>query len=99
MLWKGEHHYNKEILLLKLLIIVLLQILLLLQVVIKEMNKYDFALVNWYDFKNSKHKFSCPYLERTDNFTLIPIETIDNIVHIVKRFCRQNAYFVNCYLF
>ena len=71
--------------------------------VIKEVNTYNLAFVNWYDFKynepNLKYKFNCPYLKRTNEFTLIPIEAIDNIIHIVKRFCRQNAYFVNYYLF
>jgi len=72
-------------------------------VVINEASAYDLAFVNWYDFRyseqNLKYKFNCPYLKRTNDFTLIPIEAIDNIVHVVKRFCRQNAYFVNYHLF
>jgi len=69
-------------------------------VVLKEVNIYDLAFINWYDFKqNYKYKFNCPYLKRTNNFMLIPIGEIDNIVHVIKRYCRENAYFVNCHLF
>ncbi|RGB38455.1 hypothetical protein C1646_755712 [Rhizophagus diaphanus] len=79
------------------------KISLLLQIVIKESNVYNLAFVNWYDFKynqqNLKYKFNYPYLKRTDDFALIPIEAIDGIVHIVKRYCKENAYFVNYHLF
>ncbi|GES88238.1 hypothetical protein GLOIN_2v1488560 [Rhizophagus clarus] len=79
------------------------KILLLLQIVIKEINIYNLAFVNWYDFKYNqqhlKYKFNCPYLKRINDFTLIPIESIDDTVHIVKRYCRENAYFVNYHLF
>ena len=77
--------------------------MLLLQIILNEKKIYNLALINWYDFKynskNLKYKFNCPYLKRTDQFTLISIEAVDNVVHVVKRFCKQNTYFVNYYLF
>jgi len=97
-----EKYYEKVnkssiVIFLQIIIIYLLQILLLLRIVIKHL--YDLAFVNWYDFQLNRYKFNYPYLKRTNKFMLIPIEEIDNIVHIVKHFCSQNSYFVNYHLF
>ena len=58
------------------------------------------ALVQWYDFKfqNNPYLYYCPLLKLVDLYNLISIETIDNIVHIIPRFDKNNEYFVNKYI-
>ena len=59
------------------------------------------ALVQWYDFKSKKTPFvyGCPLLRLTEMYNFIEIEAIEDIVHIVPRFGKNNEHFVNKYLF
>jgi hypothetical protein len=59
------------------------------------------ALVRWYDFKFQKTPFvyGCPLLKLTNTYSFIEIEAIEDIIHIVPRFDKNNEYFVNKYLF
>lgn len=64
---------------------------------------YDLALVQWYDFKYQAKsrllKYDCPHLKLIEMFTLISIESIVELVHIVPRFGKENEYLVNKFLF
>jgi hypothetical protein len=64
---------------------------------------YDLALVQWYDFKyqakNRLFKYDCPHLKLVEMFTLIAIESIIELVHIIPRFGKENEYLVNKFLF
>jgi hypothetical protein len=58
------------------------------------------ALIQWYDFKHindqSKHfRLDCPYMKMTDLYNLIPIESINETVHIVPQFEKTNSYYIN----
>jgi hypothetical protein len=57
--------------------------------------------VQWYDFKyaNTPFVYGCPLLRLTELYNFIEIEAIEDIVHIVPRFGKNNEYFVNKYIF
>jgi hypothetical protein len=59
------------------------------------------ALVQWYNFKSSENPFlyECPLLEKTNLFNLIEIEAIDDIIHIIPRFKKNDEFLVNKFLF
>jgi len=64
-------------------------------------HSYDLALVQWYDFKHqTKHQlYDCPHLKLIEMFTLVAIESIIELVHIIPRFGKENEYLVNKFLF
>ncbi|RHZ77311.1 hypothetical protein Glove_181g55 [Diversispora epigaea] len=76
------------------------KILLMAKIEIEEKPPLNLALVQWYDFKFEKNSYlyNCPLLKLVELYNLIPIETIDNIVHIIPRFDKDNEYFVNKYM-
>ncbi|RHZ87245.1 hypothetical protein Glove_38g6 [Diversispora epigaea] len=76
------------------------KILLMAKIEIEEKPPLNLALVQWYDFKFEKNSYlyNCPLLKLVELYNLIPIETIDNIVHIIPRFDEDNEYFVNKYI-
>jgi hypothetical protein len=59
------------------------------------------ALVQWYDYRFQKNPilYDCPLLQLVEWYNLIEIEAIEDIVHIIPRFDKNNEYFVNKYLF
>ena len=77
------------------------KILLMTKIEIEEEQPpLNLALVQWYNFKfkNNSYLYNCPLLKLDELYDLIPIETIDNIVHIIPRFDKNNEYFVNKYI-
>ncbi|RHZ82081.1 hypothetical protein Glove_114g4 [Diversispora epigaea] len=76
------------------------KILLMAKIEIEEKPPLNLALVQWYDFKFEKNSYlyNYPLLKLVELYNLIPIETIDNIVHIIPRFDEDNEYFVNKYI-
>lgn len=76
------------------------KILLMTKIEIEKKPPLNLALVQWYNFKfkNNSYLYNCPLLELDELYHLIPIETIDNIVHIISRFDGDNEYFVNKYI-
>jgi hypothetical protein len=77
------------------------KILLMTKIEMKENSSFNLALVQWYDFKFQKNPFlyNCPLLKLVELYNFITIETIDDVVHIISRFEKNNEYFVNKYLF
>jgi hypothetical protein len=61
----------------------------------------NLALVQWYDYKSKKNpdKYGCPLLKLVNIYNLIEIEAIEDIIHIIPRFNKNNEFFVNKYLF
>ncbi|CAB5359327.1 unnamed protein product [Rhizophagus irregularis] len=61
----------------------------------------DLALVQWYDFCNSRqlYKYDCPWLKIINTYNFVPIESIIELVQVVQRAERQNEYFVNTFMF
>ena len=77
---------------------------MLISVEIKGYSSFNLALVQWYDFcyKNDiqrLYKYSCPLLQITDMYNVIPIESIIELVQVIQRAEKQNEYFVNIYMF
>ena len=64
---------------------------------------YDLALIQWYDFKyqakSQLFKYNCPHLKLIEMFTLIAIESIIELVHIIPRFGKENEYLVDNFIF
>jgi len=65
---------------------------------------FELALVHWYDFcyKNDEwrlYKYDCPLLRTTNTYNFIPVESIIELIQVVKRAEKQNEYFVNIYMF
>ena len=68
-------------------------------------NKHEglkLALIQWYDFKyinNQSHfRLDYPYIKITDLYNLIPIESINETVHIVPQFEKIDSYYVNTFV-
>ena len=61
----------------------------------------NLVLVQWYDFKSLVNPFlyECPLLKKTKIFHLIEIEAINDIIHIIPRFNKNNEFLVNKFLF
>lgn len=76
------------------------KILLMAKIEIEKKPPLNLALVQWYNFKfkNNSYLYNCPLLKLDELYHLISIETIDNIVHIISRFSKNNEYFVNKYI-
>ena len=76
------------------------KILLMSEIKIEKKPPLNLALVQWYDFKlqRNSYLYNCPLLKLVELYNLIPIETIDNIVHIIPRFGKNNKFFVNKYI-
>ena len=69
-----------------------------------EDSSFDLALVQWYDFryKNDErrlYKYDCPLLQIMNTYNFIPVESIIELIQVVKRIKKQNEYFVNMYMF
>ena len=62
---------------------------------------FDLALVQWYDFCNSRqlYKYDCLWLKIINTYNFVPIESIIELVQVVQRAERQNEYFVNTFMF
>ncbi|CAB5366781.1 unnamed protein product [Rhizophagus irregularis] len=78
------------------------KVLMLINVKIIEKDlSFDLALVQWYDFCNSRqlYKYDCPWLKIINTYNFMPIESIIELVQVVQRAERQNEYFVNTFMF
>ncbi|RIB06156.1 hypothetical protein C2G38_2054209 [Gigaspora rosea] len=79
------------------------KVLLLIRIIFKNTLTFNLALVRWYDFKHPNipskfYKFGCPYLQLTSIYNIIPIESINNIVHVVPQFDTTNSYYINIFI-
>ena len=57
-------------------------------------------MIRWYDIvPNEPEKYGCPHLYYTKEYNIIPIESIDQEVHIMPRFDKKNHFLLNKYMF
>ena len=80
-----------------------------MEVILPNESPLHLALVQWYEFKNDKTPFvyGCPLLKLAKKYNFIEVEAIEEIVHIVPRFDKENKetkykkneYFVNRFIF
>ena len=69
-----------------------IQTLLITEVILPNESPLHLALVQWYEFKHDKTPFvyGCPLLKLVDKYTFIEVEAIEEIVHIVPCFDKEN---------
>jgi hypothetical protein len=77
---------------------------MLINVSIEGYSSFDLALIRWYDFRYKNdirrlYKYDCPLLQIIDTYNFVPIESVIELIQIVKRAKKQNEYFVNRYMF
>ena len=63
-------------------------------------NSYNLALVHWFDIHSKTAEiYDYPQLYYTKEYNTIPIESIEQEMHIVPRFEKKNCYLLNKYMF
>ena len=77
---------------------------MLINVKIKGYSSFELALIHWYDFRYKNdvrrlYKYDCPLLQTTNTYNFVPVESIIELIQVVKRAEKQNEYFVNIYMF
>ena len=77
---------------------------MLININIEGYSSFDLALIRWYDFRYKNdtrrlYKYDCPLLQITDTYNFIPVESIIELIQVVKHAEKQNEYFVNRYMF
>ena len=77
---------------------------MLVTIKINGYSSFELTLVHWYDFcyKNDVrrlYKYDCPLLWITNTYNFVPVESIIELIQVVKRAEKQNEYFVNIYMF
>ncbi|RGB23371.1 hypothetical protein C1646_774607 [Rhizophagus diaphanus] len=60
---------------------------------------YDFADSTNNTIQHNDHYFyKCAILKHVEHYTLIPIASIANIVHIISKFNEPEVFYVNKYI-
>ena len=77
---------------------------MLVNVKVNDDLSFDLALIRWYDFRYKNdvrrlYKYDCPWLQYTDTYNFVPVESIVKLVQVIQRAEKQNEYFVNIYMF
>jgi len=74
---------------------------LLAEILGSEYQTLNLALIQWYDFKSQSnpYMYGCPHLRLKELYNFVTIEAIQNVIHIIPRFDKENEYFVNKYMF
>ena len=61
---------------------------------------YELALVRWFDIKITESElYGYSQLYYTEEYNTIPIGSINQEVHIVQRFEKENSFLLNKYMF
>ena len=77
---------------------------MLINININGYSSFDLALIRWYDFRYKNdvrrlYKYDCPWLQFTDTYNFVPVESIIELVQVIQRAEHPNEYFVNIYMF
>jgi hypothetical protein len=77
---------------------------MLIDIKISGYSSFDLALIRWYDFRHKNdirrlYKYDCPWLQLTDIYNFVPVDSIIALEHVIQRAEQQNEYFVNIYMF
>ena len=72
----------------------------------QENASFSFVMVKWYDYCVPTRKepesfdiFGCPHVKLLDEYSVVPLESVVESVHIIPRFHKENQYLVNKYIF
>ena len=61
---------------------------------------YELALVRWYNiYLAEPDLYGCLQLYYTEEYNMIPVDSINQKVHIVPRFDKRNQFLLNKYMF
>ncbi|RHZ83390.1 hypothetical protein Glove_95g39 [Diversispora epigaea] len=70
------------------------QTLLITEIRLPNKSPMHLALVQWYDFiEETPFVYGCPLLRLVEVYNFIEIETIEDTIHVVLRFDKNNEYF------
>ncbi|RHZ70976.1 hypothetical protein Glove_264g3 [Diversispora epigaea] len=78
-----------------------------------EIEKIEMGIFQWYDYAanvskvlsnqnevgDERHVLGCPYLKLLNSYDLVPLESINRIVHIIPDFSNSKYFFVDNYIF
>ncbi|RHZ82281.1 hypothetical protein Glove_110g25 [Diversispora epigaea] len=71
------------------------QTLLITEIRLPNKSPMHLALVQWYDFiEKTPFVYGCPLLRLVKVYNFIEIEAIEDTIHVVPRFDKNNEYFV-----
>ncbi|RHZ65386.1 hypothetical protein Glove_316g7 [Diversispora epigaea] len=71
------------------------QTLLITEIRLPNKSPMHLALVQWYDFiEETPFVYGCPLLRLVEMYNFIEIEAIEDTIHVVPRFDKNNEYFV-----
>ncbi|RHZ79615.1 hypothetical protein Glove_143g100 [Diversispora epigaea] len=71
------------------------QTLLITEIRLPNKSPMHLALVQWYDFiEETPFVYGCPLLRLVEVYNFIEIEAIEDTIHVVPRFDKNNEYFV-----
>ncbi|RHZ51697.1 hypothetical protein Glove_475g37 [Diversispora epigaea] len=72
-----------------------LKTLLITEIRLPNKSPMHLALVQWYDFiEETPFVYGCPLLRLVEVYNFIEIEAIEDTIHVVPRFDKNNEYFV-----
>ncbi|RHZ51247.1 hypothetical protein Glove_481g39 [Diversispora epigaea] len=70
------------------------QTLLITEIRLPNKSPMHLALVQWYDFiEETPFVYGCPLLRLVEVYNFIEIEAIEDTIHVVPRFDKNNEYF------
>ncbi|RHZ76073.1 hypothetical protein Glove_206g14 [Diversispora epigaea] len=70
------------------------QTLLITEIRLPNKSPMHLALVQWYDFiEETPFVYGCPLLRLVEMYNFIEIEAIEDTIHVVPRFDKNNEYF------
>jgi len=78
-----------------------------------EIEEIEMGIFQWYDYAanvnkvfssqnevvDERHVLGCPYLKLLDSYDLVPLDSINRIVHIIPDFNNNKCFFVSNYIF
>jgi hypothetical protein len=64
---------------------------------------FTFAIIKWYDYCEQDNEESeicgCPILTMSNDYDIVPLDSITHAVHIIPRFHKNNQFLVNKNIF
>ena len=61
---------------------------------------YNIAIIHWFEIVLEKFEvYGYPQLYYTNEYNIIPISSINQEVHIIQRFDKNNCFLLNKFIF
>ncbi|CAB4411754.1 unnamed protein product [Rhizophagus irregularis] len=79
------------------------KVLLLGEIFVNNLHNITFAMVKWYDYCEQDNEdleiCGCPRLKLLKDYDIVPLDSIEQAVHIIPRFHKKNQFLVNRNMF